>query len=484
MIFKLAYILLYLNLIFSAYNINPENISISGSSSLAYNDFRSVNAAAVANHKGLSIKLIGFNVGFDNNFLSISKYNDINGANFEDETDPSYYPKSELYELFDDGLRFNTHLAFNLPFSDVVYNNISFHNRVYSINETSLPQSFIKLLLYGNEPNEIYSLNGSSNVNIFTESALGYSKKINDLSFGIKIKYLQGLAFGELVNLSDNSSFFVTDTTTGFMGEAKYLVNQAVGGSGFALDLGFIYQISKKIQLGISLNNLFGKINWDDNNITHNFMRDNIVSKLPLRYNEKQFFSITLDTLNALNIVSLPINEIYNVENFTVVEFESLDDIPFDIDSLVYSNSLIQTELGSYLLKSENLSNSEIKSFKLKSEYFETEYPANINFSFLNELEDQIDLSVSLESSFSNNLRNSEKWKLSTGIIFNRFKNQPITIGLSIQEKGKIFSGFSYGYKIGPLQMNHGISFNDAIFFQSTKGVDYAFSLIFKTSKF
>ena len=221
------------------------------------------------------------------------------------------------------------------------------------------------------------------------------------------------------------------------MGEAKYLVNQAVGGSGFALDLGFIYKISKKIKLGISLNNLFGKINWDDNNITHNFMRDNIVSKLPLRYNEKQFFSITLDTLNALNIVSLPINEIYNVENFTVVEFESLDDIPFDIDSLVYSNSLIQTELGSYLLKSENLSNSEIKSFKLKSEYFETEYPANINFSFLNELEDQIDLSVSLESSFSNNLRNSEKWKLSTGIIFNRFKNQPITIGLSIQEKRK-----------------------------------------------
>ena len=52
MIFKLAYILLYLNLIFSAYNINPENISISGSSSLAYNDFRSINAAALAKHKG------------------------------------------------------------------------------------------------------------------------------------------------------------------------------------------------------------------------------------------------------------------------------------------------------------------------------------------------------------------------------------------------------------------------------------------------
>ena len=85
-----------------------------------------------------------------------------------------------------------------------------------------------------------------------------------------------------MVKLSDNSSFFLTDTTTGFMGEAKYLVNQAVGGSGFALDLGLIYDLSNKINFGITINNLFGKINWDENNITHNLIRDNIISELPL----------------------------------------------------------------------------------------------------------------------------------------------------------------------------------------------------------
>ena len=44
-------------------------------------------------------------------------------------------------------LRFNTHLAFNLPFPDVVYNNISFHNRVYSINETKLTTIFCKTFI-------------------------------------------------------------------------------------------------------------------------------------------------------------------------------------------------------------------------------------------------------------------------------------------------------------------------------------------------
>ena len=53
-----------------------------------------------------------------------------------------------------------------------------------------------------------------------------------------------------------------------------------------------------------------------------------------------------------------------------------------------------------------------------------------------------------------------------------------------MKEKGQIYSGFSYGYKFGPLEITNGISFNDAIFFQSTKGIDYSTSIIFRTEKF
>ena len=34
-------------------------------------------------------------IGFDNNFLSISKYNDLNGANFENTTSTNYFEKSD-----------------------------------------------------------------------------------------------------------------------------------------------------------------------------------------------------------------------------------------------------------------------------------------------------------------------------------------------------------------------------------------------------
>ena len=53
----------------------------------------------------IPIKIIGLNAGLGTNFLSISNYNDINGANFEDSTDPNYYPKSEFYDLFSDNKR-------------------------------------------------------------------------------------------------------------------------------------------------------------------------------------------------------------------------------------------------------------------------------------------------------------------------------------------------------------------------------------------
>ena len=91
-----------------------------------------------------------------------------------------------------------------------------------------------------------------------------------------------------------------------------------------------------------------------------------------------------------MNIISLPLNEIYSVENFPVVEFKNIDDIPFDIDSLLNTNSLIQTDNGSYLLKSKNLTTSQLRLLKLESQYYTTDYPTNINFSFSTQLEEKL----------------------------------------------------------------------------------------------
>ena len=111
------------NTLLSGYLFNPENISLSGSGSISYDDMRSINPATLSYHKGLSVQIVGANFGLGNSFLSISDYNDINGANFDDSTDPEYFPKSDVLSLFNDGIGFNGQIAFSLPFSNIVYNN-------------------------------------------------------------------------------------------------------------------------------------------------------------------------------------------------------------------------------------------------------------------------------------------------------------------------------------------------------------------------
>ena len=482
---------LLMNILLSGYLFNPENIALSGSGSTVYNDMRSINPATIANHKGLSIQLFGSNFGLGNSIISISDYNDINGANFDNPTASKYFPKSDVLSLFNNGIGLNSQIALSLPFSNIVFNNISFSSRNYCFIDANFPKALMELALYGNQQNQLYNLDINNSINIFSEYTLGYAKSINSISIGLRIKYLQGLVSGQLSSVSNNSSYFSTDSI-GFLGKAEYVMNQSVGGSGFGLDIGLLTNKPiKGWKFGLSASNLFARIEWDDNNITHNYFKNSIINKLPLRYGEKQYFSINLDTLNAINMMNMPINEIYKIENFSIIELTNIDDINFiavDLneygDSILVSDygQLIITDYGSYLLETTNIPDTLLQSLSSSSQNYKTQYPIFFNLGAHKEIDENILFCIDLSTGFNNSFKNSKKWKLSTGILFNRFKNIPITVGLGFGGANKITSGFSIGYNKGPLSFNFGIGTRNGIFLPSLKGLDASFSLIFKTS--
>ena len=173
-------------------------------------------------------------------------------------------------------------------------------------------------------------------------------------------------------------------------------------------------------------------------------------------------------------------DEIYSTEKFSVVEFYNLCDIPFDIDSLFINNDLIKTENNSYLLKTDNVSNEMLDSLNLKTRNHITDYPTYLNLNTQKKLEDDISICFNLTTGFSNSLTNSEKWKISTGLLFNRFKNTPITLGFSLGEQSEINSGFSIARNIGPLSISYGLRLRDSFFLQSMKGIDSSLSITFK----
>ena len=315
------FFIILINIITCGYLFNPEHLGLAGSGSTAYNNLNSSNPASISKHLGLSVQIFGSSFGLGNNF-SISDYNDINGSNFDDSESTNYFPKSDVMSLFDNGIGLNGQLSISMPFSNIVYNNISFSSKTYFWMDANLPSSIIDLTLYGNQFDKQYKLNIDGSMNLINEFCLGYGNYNNLFSYGFKIKYLQGIASSRLKNISQNSSYFTTDSL-GFLGKAEYLRNQVIGGSSFGLDIGLI--TNKSINgwyFGVSLNNLFAKIKWDKNNITYNYLKNSVVKKLPLRFNEKQYIAINLDTLNAINMINIPANEIFEIEYFEVIELE------------------------------------------------------------------------------------------------------------------------------------------------------------------
>tara|TARA_B100000029_G_scaffold437986_1_gene453526 strand:- start:348 stop:1862 length:1515 start_codon:yes stop_codon:yes gene_type:complete len=488
---KNIYFLLLINISLSGYFFNPENIGLAYSGSIAYNDMRSINPATLSSHRGLSVQIFGANFGLGNNFLTISDYNDINGSNFEDSSSSKYFPKSDVLSLFSNGIGFDSQMAFALPFSSIVYNNFSFSSRAYSFIDTVFPKSLIELALYGNQVNQSYNLDINNSVNIFSEYAFGYSKMIDAISIGFRLKYIQGLASGRTSSISDNSSYFYTDSI-GFLGKAQYLINQSIGGSGFGLDIGLLS--NNPINgwfFGLSISNLFAKIEWNNNNITYNYLKDSIIDKLPLRYNEKQYFSINLDTLNAISMMNTPINEIYNIDNFPIIELTDISGLEFiqsNInefgDTILISDygELIITDYDSYLLESTNIPDELLDSLSYNANNYRTSYPIYFNLAAEKEIDDNILICFDLSTGFNDSFKNSKKWKLSTGFVFNRLNNIPITLGISFGGNDRVNSGFSIGYRKGPFLVNYALGTRGGIFIPSLKGIDFSFSLIFKTS--
>ena len=113
-------------------------------------------------------------------------------ADFSVSGDAGYTWKSKaIGTTTNDGIGFNSQIAFALPFSSIVYDNFSFSSRNYCFIDAVLPKSLMELALYGNQQNQSYNLDINNSINLFSEHAFGYSKSMSSelLSTLYSVKY-------------------------------------------------------------------------------------------------------------------------------------------------------------------------------------------------------------------------------------------------------------------------------------------------------
>ena len=109
----------------------------------------------------------------------------------------------------------------------------------------------------------------------------------------------------------------------------KKSVGVAMIGNGFAADFGIITkEFSDGYQIGLSIINLFGSVNWSNNRFLRPFSEDIIHAFLPddlqLRPNEFRYYHFLIDSLTAETLASESVENIISSDVYSVIKVDDL----------------------------------------------------------------------------------------------------------------------------------------------------------------
>ncbi|MFB0515520.1 MAG: DUF5723 family protein [Candidatus Neomarinimicrobiota bacterium] len=433
---------------------DPRTLGLAGATTSLTEGIHAVgyNPARLAfSAKDFSMNLGGLTYSLQNNLLSIVNYNLINGADFENTLHSDYVNKQEfLDDLPDDGLRIKTGLYLPTPGLNWARGIMAFSSEIAVFGDLGLPKALFELLMKGNIVGDSLDLTLDEELQGTAEWGFSFAVPTGGMAFGFTFKYLQGL-FHIDVDQDSSGGYFLTDTT-GFTGEGRYLIRQAVGGSGFGLDIGFATAEVNGYRLGISLINALGSIRWHGPSLTKDLFGGALQSLMPWRENEYFLYTYRVNQVTAEELLQdTPLDSLFHNESYPVVETES---------GLVQSDTLTDEDLDDIILKP-----------------FVTNYPALFRMGVSKRIENFGIVSLDLVTGFQDRLWASRGWQLAVGVEILSEPSFPIRMGVRYAGPDNQQLGLGFGIHKGILQFDAALAFHNGLWFHTTKGISLAIGL-------
>ena len=408
------------------------------------------NPARLAfSQKNFSMNLGGFTFGIANNMLSVNNYNKINGADFIDPISADYVDKQQFLDDIDpEGWKLNTTLHLPIPVLNWARGTTAYSSEMLIYGAFGLPKGFFELMLEGNPIGQELKIDLQEEMIGVTEWGFSFAIPTGNMAFGITLKYLQGLFY---LGVDPDSSYgtFITDIT-GLHGEGRYLFRQAVGGSGFGLDVGFATGEMNGYQFGIALINAVGRIRWQGPSITKDLMGDALQGMMP--WGENEYFLYTYEARDV-TLMELqggtPMDSLFIRESYTV--FESAD------------SGLVRSEgrnAGDYNLRP-----------------FTTDYPSIFRMGGSKMFAGVGRVSLDLTTNFQNSLWADRGWHLAMGLELLAPPSFPVRMGLRYGGKDSSQLGIGFGIHKGPLHFDFAMAFNNGLLIHTAKGMSLALGL-------
>ena len=450
-----------------------------------------INPANLNVYKDNSINIINFALGLSTNSLSLSNYNAINAANFEDTTSINYYPKSSFYNTFNGkGVRLLQNYNFPLSLFNISIKNFAFTTSFNNYVDLGIPNGLIELLLYGNPINKNISTDMEQFISTTQNFGVSYAHDFDNISLGFTLKYILGLFYMGMESIEEPS---IITEITGFTGQSKYLIQQAIGGSGIGLDLGLSTKKTKEgYQFGLSIINLLGLVEWTQDHFMRSRLESNISNATGdyyLRPNEFLYFNMVMDSVTGLSFSNTLDEPMIYYEMYKVVPVKDIDLISIDdADTsfvVQFGNDYLLPSGGIYKLKDLiGDGDKELDNFSNYTEFsnsggsqFVTRQPMYLRFGVSKTWEQNIIIAADLVTGFSDRFGASSVWRLSIGSEIIRFKNKLIRFGYAFGGVSKKSMSVGYGTRFGNIMCDIGIAFNGGFSIETAKGIDLALGL-------
>tara|TARA_Y100000590_G_scaffold469889_1_gene660376 strand:+ start:10844 stop:12226 length:1383 start_codon:yes stop_codon:yes gene_type:complete len=384
------------------------------------------------------------NLGVVNNFFSLENTMGLSGKNLEAESQRGKY---EIYDQVRDGLRFSQDLHLALPALNYASGNMAITNDLVTINDIKMPFGIFKFILDGNEINEALDLEYSREQMGLLEHAFSFAVPTEKFSWGVSLKFLQGLYY--MGTDPDSSYTFLTTDTTAFHLNARYFMRHGIGGYGTAVDVGFASKEINGWRVGLSLINAVGSIEWNQPSALTDLLGVSDETgyfkwggqEVPRGYamvHEITADSVTIDKLSKSEWKDL---------------FKERKAVVKDLDS-----------------------DGNPRQFKVR-------YPGLLRMGVSKQIDPDIQIAGDLVAGFSNRLGVHQRWKISAGLQFTRFKSIPMRIGYMYGGKYLKELGFGAGLHAGPIIYDFAFSFRNGIWFHNMKGASISFGIALTSLK-
>lgn len=218
-------------------------------------------------YQNISLPLINGGFQVVNNSLDLKTYNDFVSLEYLTAED-----KEDFLDKIDEKLMLNTEGHYSIY--GMTIKNFAFSTSAHYYGSASLSKKYLSLVLYGNEEEEYTFHKRNNNVAAisFVDLTFGMGditiktpkklKKMPPIKFGFSSSILIGAADVRTKSYTGNFS----STLDGISATQDVTLGTGMGGLGFKSMLGIVSEPIPHLNLGLTLDNLFGFITWSGNN--------------------------------------------------------------------------------------------------------------------------------------------------------------------------------------------------------------------------